>query len=131
MKNDKISIIGLGYVGLPLAVEFSKKYSTVGYDISKNRVFEINNFYDSTQEIEEKELKKVVVKSNLKGEIGLFVTINKNHISDSNIYIITVPTPIDINNEPDLNPIISATKLVAGFLKKMILLFMKALFTLV
>ena len=54
MKNDKISIIGLGYVGLPLAVELSKKYYTVGYDISKNRVDEINNFYDSTQEVEEK-----------------------------------------------------------------------------
>lgn len=107
----KISIIGLGYVGLPLAHAFSKKYEVVGYDINKDRINELNNGFDRTQELTQKE-----VEASLKN--GMKYTLNIEDIRDSNIYIITVPTPIDKSNEPDLTPIINSTQTVAKILKK-------------
>ncbi len=120
MKKNKIAIIGLGYVGLPLAVEFSKKYSVVGYDINYSRVLEIRSNKDVTLELTEKELKNVNVESlnDLNTDIGLWTTNQDEDISSCNIYIVTVPTPIDINKKPDLKPLKMATELVAKSLDK-------------
>jgi len=107
----KISIIGLGYVGLPLAHAFSKKYKVVGYDINKDRIDELNRGFDRTQELTQKE-----VEASIKN--GMKYTLNIEDIKDSNIYIITVPTPIDKSNEPDLTPVIKSTQTVAKVLKK-------------
>ena len=98
-----ITVIGLGYVGLPLAVEFSKKYNVTGFDLDEIRVSEINNKYDRTNELSKNDL------SDLK---NLKITSNDNEILNSNIYIVTVPTPVDKNNKPNLNPIISASELI-------------------
>ena len=106
-EEINIAIIGLGYVGLPLAVEFSKKYNVVGYDLNRLRVSEINDKYDRTNELSENDL------SDLK---TLKVTTNDSDISDSNIYIVTVPTPVDKNNKPNLNPITSASELIGRYL---------------
>ncbi|MDC2992737.1 nucleotide sugar dehydrogenase [Pelagibacteraceae bacterium] len=91
----KISIIGLGYVGLPLAAQFAKYYRVVGYDLNKKRVDELNNFHDKTNEIKKIDLKKV--------SRNLLITNDLRLISESNIFIITVPTPIKKNKSPDLN----------------------------
>ena len=103
-----ICIIGLGYVGLPLAVAFSEKFKVVGYDINQKRVSELKNGLDKTEEISSERL------SNLGSE--LVFTSNKEDIESCNIYIVTVPTPIDENNSPNLNPLISASRLVGEVL---------------
>jgi UDP-N-acetyl-D-glucosamine/UDP-N-acetyl-D-galactosamine dehydrogenase len=113
----KITIIGLGYVGLPLAVEFGKKFSVVGFDINSHRVDELNKGEDRTLEINSSALNSVL-KDSPNESIGLYCTSNNQLISKSNYYIITVPTPVDENNEPDLTPLIKATELVASVLKK-------------
>ena len=110
MKN-KIGIIGLGYVGLPLALEFSNHYKTVGFDINNKRIIELNNFFDKTLEVNNDILKERVGKN-------LFITNNLNDLKTCNYYILTVPTPIDINHNPDFSPLISACKLIATILKK-------------
>ena len=117
MKKN-IAIIGLGYVGLPLAVEFSKKYKVIGYDIDKLRAKEINDKYDRTNEIDFSELENVLEKNN---KFPLTVTSNPEKLINSNVYIITVPTPVDSENKPDLKAIESATLMVSNFLKKVIL----------
>jgi len=106
----KISIIGLGYVGLPLACAFSERYKVVGFDISTNRVRELKKFNDKTLELSKEQLKNA-------HNNGIFYTSNPQDLLDSNIYIITVPTPIDKNNKPDLSPLESASKLVGQVLK--------------
>ena len=106
---NKVSIIGLGYVGLPLAVEFGKKYKTVGFDIKKDRINYLRKGIDKTRELTSKE-----IKSSKK----LFLTSNSNDIKDSNIYIVTVPTPVDINNKPDLSLIKKATSLISNSLSQ-------------
>ena len=120
-KNVKIAIVGLGYVGLPLAVEFGKKFKTIGFDINTKRILELNSKVDRTLEVTSSELELVNVNSidklEQKGK-GLFYTSILSEIRDANIYIITVPTPIDESNKPDLNPIFSATKMVASILNK-------------
>ncbi len=108
-KNQhKICIIGLGYVGLPLAVEFGKKFEVIGFDIDKNRVNDLENSNDKTLEVGSDDLNNA----------NIFFTSDEKDIDESNIYIITVPTPINEKNEPDLNFIISATKLVGRKLTK-------------
>ena len=107
--HRKIAIIGLGYVGLPLAVEFGKKYITVGYDIDINRVNDLINGKDITKEITENQIK---LSSNL------IFSSNVKDIRDCNIYIISVPTPIDENHLPDLSILLDATSLVGDLLKK-------------
>ncbi len=109
MNNIKIAIIGLGYVGLPLAVEFGKKYQTIGIDINPKRVEELNRGYDRTLEVEESELK---------GVDNLIFTTSFDDVKDCNIYIVTVPTPINSSNRPDLTPIENSTKSIAKILKK-------------
>ena len=115
MENNKISIIGLGYVGLPLAVLFAKKYKVVGYDINSNRIDELNNFIDSTNEIESSKLKEALKKDK---NYGLKVSSNKNELKNSDYFIITVPTPIDKNYKPDLSPLLNASELVGSMLTK-------------
>ncbi|WP_064791773.1 nucleotide sugar dehydrogenase [Shewanella woodyi] len=110
MLDKKIAIIGLGYVGLPLAVAFAEKYSVIGFDISEKRTNELNNGYDSTHEIDTEALKKV--------SESFHVTTDAEQLSDCNVYIVTVPTPIDSSNMPDLTPLIKASKAVATTLSK-------------
>ena len=114
-KNIKISVIGLGYVGLPLAVEFSKKYRVIGFDINKERVSNLKIGIDETNEVDQNELTK---SQNITDQKGLLVTDKVDNIETCNIHIITVPTPVDENFDPDLKPIKSATKMIANILKK-------------
>ena len=111
MKKNKIGIIGLGYVGLPVSIAFSKKYKVVGYDINHTRIINLNNFVDSTLEISEIKLKEALGKN-------LSITNDIENLRDCNIYIITVPTPINIDKTPDLKALLSASKLVGSFLSK-------------
>ena len=106
--NNKIAVIGLGYVGLPLAVEFGKKIETIGFDINLNRIKELNNKFDCTGEISAEDLDTAK---------KLILTDNSSRVSDCNIFIITVPTPIDEGNNPDLTPIESASRMVGDILK--------------
>jgi len=109
--NYKICIIGLGYVGLPLAVEFAKKYRVIGLDIYQNRIDELNTAYDRTLELNESQLKEALSKD-------IKFTCDIDDIKDCNIYIVTVPTPIDKNNKPDLTPLLKASETIGKVLKK-------------
>ncbi len=113
----KIAIIGLGYVGLPLARLFATKYSVVGFDINKTRITELNSGIDKTLEISETLLKSVLVQNSTE-ETGLFCSDNLEDIKDCNYYIVTVPTPVDKNNKPDLTPLYRASETVGKVLKK-------------
>ena len=117
MRKDKIAIIGLGYVGLPLARLFATKYSVVGFDINTNRISELMSGNDSTLEVDNETLKSVLIGEN-SNENGLFCTNDLNKIKDCNYYIVTVPTPVDKNNRPILTPLIKASKTVGAVLKK-------------
>jgi UDP-N-acetyl-D-galactosamine dehydrogenase len=117
LKEKKIAIIGLGYVGLPLAVAFAEKYSVIGFDINSQRVNELKQEIDKTLEIEPQLLKSVLVKKD-SNKVGLFISFDEKHLSDCNIFIITVPTPIDKHNRPVLAPMIKASEMIASFLKK-------------
>lgn len=108
MKNNKITIIGLGYVGLPLALEFGKKYPTTGFDLNKKRIEELNQQIDYSKEISKKEF--------LSSKQIKFTSTLDNVISD--IYIIAVPTPIDKQKRPDLTPLVSASNIVGKVLKE-------------
>ena len=114
--SDKIAIIGLGYVGLPLAVAFAEKYQVVGFDINEARVKELNSGHDHTLEVEDDLLKSVL---NQKGDSsGLFNSSDVEDIRDCNIYIVTVPTPVDKFNNPDLTPLIKASQMIGALLKQ-------------
>ncbi|GAK94386.1 UDP-glucose dehydrogenase [Nonlabens ulvanivorans] len=115
--NKKITVIGLGYVGLPLARLFATKYNVVGFDINKPRVEELNTGVDSTLEVENDVL-TAVLKTSQNDENGLFCTTESDDIEDSNIYIVTVPTPVDKNNRPILTPLYKASETVGRVLKK-------------
>ena len=117
MKKDKIAIIGLGYVGLPLARLFATKYSVVGFDINTNRIFELMSGVDSTLEIDSETLKSVLISEDSDSN-GLFCTNQLDKIKDCNYYIITVPTPVDKNNRPILTPLVKASETVGAVLKK-------------
>ena len=108
-SNSKIAVIGLGYVGLPLAVEFSKKYNVVGFDTNVMRIQELQYGIDKTLELETSELKKA---SNLK------YTSDLDEISECTIYVIGVPTPVNKNNQPDFSNLISASENIGKVLKK-------------
>ena len=111
-----IAIIGLGYVGLPLAVEFGKQFKVTGFDINISRIAELNDSKDHTLETSSKELKSL--RRNFDGEKGVYFTTNSIDIQDCNIFIITVPTPVDQYNNPDLTSLTKATETVADVLKK-------------
>lgn len=108
---SKICVIGLGYVGLPLAHAFSAKYEVVGFDISKWRIDELSTGYDRTLELTENQVKEAI-------KNGMKFSLDINEIKDCNIYIVTVPTPIDKNKRPDLTPLIKASETVGKVLKK-------------
>lgn len=117
--SKSIAIIGLGYVGLPLAVEFGKKYKTIGFDINTSRVNELMNFKDSTLEVENNDLKKtIVVKEKLDTDKGLFCTSKLEDLKSCNTFIVTVPTPTDKHNRPILTPLIKASQSIGSILKK-------------
>ena len=107
--NKDIVVIGLGYVGLPLAVKLSSAFNVIGYDISQNRINDLKNYHDSTKEISKSELKKAN---------NLTVTYDKNLINKKYVYIVTVPTPVKSNNLPDLSLLKSACKLVGKNINK-------------
>jgi len=113
--NDKIAIIGLGYVGLPLAVAFAEKYPVVGFDINSGRIRELNAGKDQTLEVEDGLLSSVLTSKG--APKGLFNTNVLDELSGCNIYIVTVPTPIDDDNNPDLTPLIKASETVGKVLK--------------
>ncbi|TAF46530.1 MAG: nucleotide sugar dehydrogenase [Sphingobacteriales bacterium] len=115
MKKPVIAIIGLGYVGLPLAVAFAKYYNVIGFDTNPSRVTQLQNGNDTTFEITSEEL--LEVQKNNKNNIGLTCTPNPKELKKSNIFIITVPTPVDKNNGPDLTALIGASQTVAQYLK--------------
>jgi|SaaInlStandDraft_1057018.scaffolds.fasta_scaffold16515_2 UDP-N-acetyl-D-glucosamine/UDP-N-acetyl-D-galactosamine dehydrogenase len=120
-SNHKIAIIGLGYVGLPLAVEFAKKYPVIGFDISTQRITQLNKGEDKTLEVLNDDLKKVLLgqaESLSSKKTGLVTSSEIEDISSSNIYIVTVPTPIDSHKKPNLKPLISASKMIGAVLKK-------------
>jgi len=117
MDNTKIAIIGLGYVGLPLARLFATKYSVVGFDINKTRVYELMQGADRTMEVEER-LLKVVLKTDAGDSPGLFCSCNIEDISDCNYYIVTVPTPVDKNHRPDLMPLHKASETIGKVIRK-------------
>lgn len=109
LYNNKIAIIGLGYVGLPLAVEFGKKYSTLGFDINQKRINELKEGYDRTLESN---------KSEIDASKSLIFSSNVQDLTNYNVYIVTVPTPINQFKSPDLSPLLKASKMLGGVLKK-------------
>lgn len=115
--EKKIGVIGLGYVGLPLARLFATKYPVVGFDINQNRIDELNSGKDSTLEVEDDLLQAVLSKSALNGN-GLYCSSDINDIKDCNFYVVTVPTPVDKNNRPDLTPLYKSSETVGKVLKK-------------
>lgn len=111
MQNINICIIGLGYVGLPLAHAFSKKYKVIGFDTSQWRIDELRAGHDRTLELSEMQVKEALTN-------GMEFTLNIDDIKDCNIFIVTVPTPIDKNKRPDLTPLIKASETIGKVLKK-------------
>ena len=117
--KNKIAIVGLGYVGLPLARLFATKYPVVGFDINAARVQELQSGKDATLEVEDHLLQSVLLDKNPSDEtIGLFCSDQIEDIADANIFIITVPTPVDKNNRPVLTPLYKSSETVAKVLKK-------------
>ena len=109
-KNFKIGIIGLGYVGLPLAVEFSKKFNVVGFDIDSKRVLQLKKGIDKTNEVSKRQI--------LNSSKSLEFTVSTETLSTANFFIVTVPTPITKSKQPDLKSIVSASRMIGSFLKQ-------------
>ena len=120
MSSIKIAIIGLGYVGLPLAVEFAKKYPVIGFDINQNRVNALKQANDATLEITKEELTAVLCETSAftpSNATGLYITTDPSDLATANYYIVTVPTPTDKNNRPDLTPLLKASETIGKVLK--------------
>lgn len=115
---NKIAIIGLGYVGLPLARLFATQYQVVGFDINQQRIAELNSGTDKTLEVSDAVLQAVLVSDFKEKQKGLCCSATLTDIADCNYYIITVPTPVDKNNRPDLTPLYKASETVGNVLKK-------------
>ena len=113
MSDMKIGIIGLGYVGLPLCIEFGKKYDVVGFDINAIRVKELNSCIDKTKEVRKSDLNHI-----LQDKFNVTFSSNKKDLKDVDIYIVTVPTPVTKEKKPDLTFLHNASSLVGSFLKK-------------
>lgn len=105
ITNKKLAVIGLGYVGLPLAVEFGKKYQTLGFDINQVRIEELKNGTDSTLEVSDSELASTT---------NLSFSCDVNELKSADVYIVTVPTPIDEHNQPDLTPLVKASEMLGN-----------------
>jgi UDP-N-acetyl-D-glucosamine/UDP-N-acetyl-D-galactosamine dehydrogenase len=117
-KKPTIAVIGLGYVGLPLAVAFAEKYSVVGFDINEKRITELRTAHDQTLEVTDIQLQSVLVSESSPNQKGLFLTSLASHLSVCKVFIVTVPTPTDKHNRPLLTPMIKASENVASVLKK-------------
>jgi UDP-N-acetyl-D-galactosamine dehydrogenase len=117
ISNLKIAVIGLGYVGLPLARLFATKHSVIGFDINQARVAELKSGHDATLEIDSVSLLKVLVDKS-SAAVGLYCTTVLQELSDCSYYIVTVPTPVDKNNRPDLTPLYKSSESVGKLLKK-------------
>ena len=111
METKKIAVIGLGYVGLPLARLFSTKYQTIGFDMNSSRVYELNSGHDSTFEVTDELLQEAL-------KNGFKCTTHLEDIKDCNFYVVAVPTPVDTNNRPDLTPLIGASTTVGKVISK-------------
>ena len=119
LQEVKIAVIGLGYVGLPLAVEFSKKYPVIGFDINQNRVGELLSGHDTTLEVSDADLSSVLVTSNPQvGQSGLFPSFDSNSLEECTVFIVTVPTPTDKHNRPILIPLLKASENIGKYLKQ-------------
>ena len=119
VENAKIAIIGLGYVGLPLAIEFGKKYDVLGFDINRERVQELSEARDRTQEANMVDLLHVInlkTDESMKG-VGLQFSFDAEDLRNYNTFIVTVPTPIDQFKAPDLRPLIKASEMLGSILK--------------
>src|SRR6478735_5122598 len=108
LEQEKIAVIGLGYVGLPVAIAFGRKLSTVGFDIRQRRVDQLKQGHDDTLEVSDEQLASARL---------LEMTADPARLADCTFYIVAVPTPIDSNNRPDLGPVISASKTIAPYLR--------------
>lgn len=117
LENTKIAVIGLGYVGLPLARLFATKYPVIGFDINQGRINELNSGTDSTLEVADDVLQSVLVDKPSDAN-GLYCSANLEDIKDCNVYVVTVPTPVDKNNRPDLTPLYKSSETVAKVLSK-------------
>jgi UDP-N-acetyl-D-galactosamine dehydrogenase len=117
IENKKIAVIGLGYVGLPLAAAFAEKYPVVGFDINQGRVNELKSGHDHTLELADDELKAVLVEG-LESGNGLLPSFNVEDLASCNVFIVTVPTPTDKHNRPVLTPLVKASETVGKILKK-------------
>lgn len=117
LENKKIAVIGLGYVGLPLAAAFAEKYPVVGFDINQGRVNELKSGHDHTLELADDELKTVLVEELECGD-GLLPSSNSEDLANCNVFIVTVPTPTDKHNRPVLTPLVKASETVGKALKK-------------
>src|SRR5690606_38297266 len=117
MNNIRIAVIGLGYVGLPLARLFATKYPVIGFDINQNRIKELNEGHDLTLEVDNDTLKSVL-QNTPKMDKGLFCSSSLEDLQGCNYFIITVPTPVDKNNRPDLTPLYKSSETVGKVLKK-------------
>jgi UDP-N-acetyl-D-glucosamine/UDP-N-acetyl-D-galactosamine dehydrogenase len=118
LKKIEIAIIGLGYVGLPLAIEFSKKYKVLGFDINKDRIKELKDGKDRTNEADLKGLKLAMNLANESHKVGLNFSSNSKDLKSYSIYIVTVPTPINKFKAPDLTPLLKASEMIGTVLKK-------------
>jgi len=118
MKDFKIAVIGLGYVGLPLAIEFGKKYKVLGFDINKERIEELQQGVDHTLEADLEGLRESTALRKQKPELGLSFSSDEADLKDYNTYIVTVPTPINNFNMPDLRPLIKASEMLGRVISK-------------
>ena len=118
MSDIKIAVIGLGYVGLPLAIEFGKKYKVLGYDINQARVRELQSGFDHTQEADIESMTSTMKLCETNPDLGLSFSYSEVDLKDYNIYIVTVPTPIDCFNTPDLQPLIKASEMLGRVISK-------------
>ena len=110
LSGTRIAVLGLGYVGLPLAVEFAKHFEVIGFDINEQRVSELEQGHDRTLEVTDELLNAAI-------QTQLNVTANQTDLATANVYIVTTPTPIDENKEPDLGPLIAASASIGAVLK--------------
>jgi UDP-N-acetyl-D-galactosamine dehydrogenase len=118
IENSKIAIIGLGYVGLPLAIEFGKKYKVIGFDINKVRIEELKSCKDRTNEADLEGLQFAMNLSDISDKSGLMFSSDIEELKGFNVYIVTVPTPIDQFKAPDLNPLLKASEMLGSILNK-------------
>ena len=116
---ETIAVVGQGYVGLPLALAFSKKYPVLGYDVNKERIAQLQTGLDCTQEVSFSVLQEALELGEEKPfKTGIRVTSDINDLKEATIFIITVPTPIDEFNSPDLSFLVNASQAIAGVIKK-------------